>query len=81
LDFGFNYGSFWSRIFTYINSPRRHEGHEEYSHEKAQKNIATETTEGTEFFASRCGLGSGFLDTSICEACGQRPLGHRGWPA
>jgi len=29
------------------------------------------------FFASRCGLGSGFLDISICEACSQRPLGHR----
>jgi hypothetical protein len=29
-------------------------------------------------FASRCGLGSGFLDTSICEACCQHPLGHQG---
>ena len=25
----------------------------------------------------RCGVGSVFLDTSICEACGRRPLGHR----
>jgi len=43
--------------------------------------FATESTEGTEFFARRCGLGSGFLDTSICKACGRRPPGHQGWPA
>ncbi len=45
-----------------------HEEHEEYSHR------------GHRVFASRCGLGSGFLDTSICEACGQRPLGHKDGP-
>ncbi|HUU18947.1 MAG TPA: hypothetical protein VMW72_17480 [Sedimentisphaerales bacterium] len=56
--------------------------HPEQSRGKARRRIRQDNRIYRDFiFASRCRLGSGFLDTSICKACGQRPLGHRGWPA
>jgi len=32
-------------------------------------------------FVGQCGLGRGFLDSSIWESCCQCPLGHQGWLA